>query len=278
MQIICPNCRTSYGVTATALGPNGRNVRCAKCKEVWWATPGDAILAHALASAQADGGDALPPPPAAGESTIASGDWTMEEAPVVESPSIVNDPIGTSSAEATASAQVIIDHPAAADRIRSRGFGRGAVARRRLRVGLPAAILAMAAMALGLIVWRAEIVRMLPQTASFFKLVGLKVNLRHLTFDHVTISSENADGAQVLVIDGFITATGTKPVEVPRLRFIVRDGQGAPLYSWNAVIEQAVLQPGERAAFKSRLASPPQNAHELLVRFFNKRDLATGGA
>ena len=52
MQIVCPNCRTSYGVTPTALGPAGRNVRCAKCKEVWLAKPEEAVVAHVLAPAE----------------------------------------------------------------------------------------------------------------------------------------------------------------------------------------------------------------------------------
>jgi len=94
----------------------------------------------------------------------------------------------------------------------------------------------------------------------------------------VKLSSETVDGKPVLVIDGFIVATGTKPVEIARLRLVVRDAQGASIYSWNAVLEQAVLQPGERTSFKSRLASPPPNAQDLSVRFFTKRDIAAGGA
>ncbi len=64
-----------------------------------------------------------------------------------------------------------------------------------------------------------------------------------------------------------------KPVELPRLRFSVRDAQGAEIYAWNAVLEQPVLNPGERAFFKSRLASPPPEGRNIDVRFFNKQDL-----
>jgi len=42
------------------------------------------------------------------------------------------------------------------------------------------------------------------------------------------------------------------------------------------VLDQTVLQPGERAAFKSRLASPPAEGRTIDVRFFNKRDIAGG--
>jgi hypothetical protein len=69
-----------------------------------------------------------------------------------------------------------------------------------------------------------------------------------------------------------------QPVELPRLRFSVCDAQGAEIYAWNALLEQPVLKPGEKAWFKSRLASPPPEGRAIDVRFFNKRDIASGGA
>jgi len=44
------------------------------------------------------------------------------------------------------------------------------------------------------------------------------------------------------------------------------------------VLEQPVLRPGEKAWFKSRLASPPPEGRHIDVRFFGKRDLAGGHA
>ena len=37
-----------------------------------------------------------------------------------------------------------------------------------------------------------------------------------------------------------------------------------------------VLAPEETLAFRSRLAAPPPEGHEVVVRFFNRRDLGTG--
>jgi hypothetical protein len=37
-----------------------------------------------------------------------------------------------------------------------------------------------------------------------------------------------------------------------------------------------VLKPGDRALFKSRLASPPAEGRSVDIRFFNKRDIAGG--
>jgi hypothetical protein len=136
----------------------------------------------------------------------------------------------------------------------------------------------MGALVLALIIWRTDIVRLLPQTATFYRMIGLEINLRGLMFKDVKITSETVEGKPVLVIEGVITGQSNKPVELPRLRFSVRDAQGAEIYAWNAVLEQSVLKPGEKAWFKSRLASPPPEGRNIDVRFFSKRDIASGSA
>jgi hypothetical protein len=143
-------------------------------------------------------------------------------------------------------------------------------------VSLSTACAAMGALVLALVIWRVDVVRLLPQTAAFYKMAGLEVNLRGLMFKDVKISSETVEGKPVLVIEGIIVGEAKKPVELPRLRFSVRDAQGAEIYAWNAVLEQPILRPGEKAWFKSRLASPPPEGRNIDVRFFNKRDLASG--
>lgn len=144
-------------------------------------------------------------------------------------------------------------------------------------ISLNAFCVAMAAMVLALVIWRVEIARLLPQTATFYRLAGLEVNLRGLAFKDVKTSTEDVDGKPVLVIEGMIVAQSRKPVELPRLRFSVRDAQQTEIYAWNAVLEQPVLKPGENAWFRARLASPPAQGRSIDVRFFNRQDLAAGG-
>jgi predicted Zn finger-like uncharacterized protein len=279
MHIICPHCTTSYAIDPATLGAAGRTVRCSRCKEVWLARPEDAVLTQALVPAMADGGEASNSAAMAGQH--AGTDHGQDhEPPMVESPSISAEwPAGGESAS----------WPAAA---RSDG-GSDTVAVRRSRpsplrrlkpsfsmpgVSLTTVCAAMGALVLALTIWRTDVVRLLPQTAAFYKAVGFDVNLRGLVFKDVKITNENVEGKQVLVIEGVIIGEAKKPVELPRLRFSVRDAQGAEIYAWNAVLEQPVLKPGEKAWFKSRLASPPPEARAVDVRFFNKRDIAAGGA
>jgi hypothetical protein len=134
----------------------------------------------------------------------------------------------------------------------------------------------MGALVIALLVWRTDVVRLMPQTAAFYKLVGLDVNLRGVLFKDVKVTTETVEGKPVLVIEGVITGETRKPVDLPRLRFSVRDAHGAEIYAWNTVLEQTVLKPGERAWFKSRLASPPAEGRSIDIRFFNKHDIAGG--
>jgi predicted Zn finger-like uncharacterized protein len=273
MQIVCPHCSTSYGISPAALGEAGRTVRCSRCKETWLARPEDAVE---LAMAEAGADDA-----AGWGQTSEHGD-ADGYAPHVDSPSISADWQG--SAEDRDLAGWPADARDDLDDARSgrlSWLGRLAPASGRLPrvpVGLTTACAAMGALVLATVIWRAELVRLLPQTAGFYRLVGLDVNLRGLKFKDVKVSSEMVEGKPVLVIEGSITGESNKPVEIPRLRFSVRDARGAEIYAWNAVLEQSVLRPGERAQFKSRLASPPPEGRNIDVRFFNKRDLTGGHA
>lgn len=281
MHIICPYCTTTYAIDLSTLGVAGRTVRCSRCRKVWLARPEDVRNAPALVPAMADGPEA-PPMPAVRNEPAATEVEQDHDTPVVESPSISAEwPVeGQAVSEPVLAALARHDvEPEAPRPRRSRkwrlkpsfSFGMPAIS-------LGTGCIAMGALVLALMIWRADVVRLLPQTAAFYKMVGLEVNLRGLAFKDVKITNENVDGKPVLVIEGVIVGQAKKPVELPRLRFSVRDAQGAEIYAWNAVLEQPLLKPGEKAWFKSRLASPPPEGRNIDVRFFNKRDIAAGGA
>ena len=281
MHIVCPHCTTSYAINPATLGEAGRTVRCARCKEVWLARPEDAIEPAAV-TAMAETGHARQQDVAADWGTTAEDEG---QTPVVESPSIAGDwSDGDRSSEKGKQDWIALVREAGTDdEIEPRGswFGSRLKTKRGERSGrsfgsLTTACAAMAALVVALIVWRADVVRLLPQTANFYRMVGLNVNLRGVAFRDVKVTTETVEGKPVLVIEGVIVGESKKTVDLPRLRFSVRDAQGAEIYAWNSVLEQTTLQPGEQAAFKSRLASPPAEGKSIDVRFFNKRDIAGG--
>jgi predicted Zn finger-like uncharacterized protein len=124
--------------------------------------------------------------------------------------------------------------------------------------------------------WRDEVVRIMPQTASFYSMFGLGVNLRGLAFDGVNTATELRDGVPVIVVDGTIVNESRKVADVPRLKFAVRNASGQEVYSWTTVSPRTSLPSGESVPFHSRLASPPPEAHDILVRFVTRHDLISG--
>jgi predicted Zn finger-like uncharacterized protein len=285
MPIVCPHCATSYAINPATLGPAGRTVRCSRCKETWLARPEDAIEPVTPVAAMAEGGRSSEDTMAAEWNAFGAED-DNPQAPEVESPPIAGDWEADGSSDDTdwpSAAQDEADEPSWREppqpwfrrllrpRMPLRGAG-------RFIVNLPTACAAMGALTVALLIWRAEMVRLMPQTAGFYRMVGLDVNLRGLLFKDVKVSTETVEGKPVLVIEGAIVGNSRKPVDLPRLRFSVRDAQGAEIYAWNTVLEQTMLGPGERVLFKSRLASPPPEGRNIDIRFFNRRDVSGGSA
>ncbi|MGJ4953938.1 MJ0042-type zinc finger domain-containing protein [Bradyrhizobium sp. HKCCYLS20291] len=284
MFIVCPHCATSYAIDLATLGMAGRSVRCSRCKEVWLARPEDAVEAPAPMPAMAEAGGAPAPRDAADEWEALAREEPDEQPPEVESPSIAAGWPEDAVAEEPGDAAPDAEQPAQSRLARLAGLGR-LIKRPALPdfpgkkvFNLPALTVAMAALTIALGVWRADVVRLMPQTASFYKIVGLEVNLRGVAFKDVKVATETVDGKPVLVIEGTIVSTTKKAVDLPRLRFSVRDAQGTEIYAWNTLLEQTALKPGERTTFKSRLASPPPEGRNIDIRFFNRRDLAAGNA
>lgn len=284
MHIVCPHCTTSYAIDPATLGATGRTVRCSRCKEVWLARPEDAVepVTPVMATASPPAKDN-----AAAEWEAMAREEAPDEPPHVESPSIAGDfPADRNfpSHIDEADWQTMARHEAEENEDGGRQIWFRRLSPRLSRRGRLAGFLlnpsttcaAMGALAAALIIWRTDVVRLMPQTAAFDRLAGLGVNLRGVQFKDVKVTTETVEGKPVLVIEGTIVGETRKTVDLPRLRFAVRDAKGTEIYAWNTVLDQSVLKPGEHAAFKSRLASPPAEARSIDIRFFNKRDIAGG--
>jgi predicted Zn finger-like uncharacterized protein len=310
MLIVCPSCATSYMIDPASLGASGRTVRCARCKATWFASPKkqapelNAFVNGVIAEAQAQ--TVAPPPPAAEPPPAppaASDDFgaeaaspipqpapPQEAAPAAEVPvpaiSAASEPVAIPDAPSLvppfeqaplpepASAEIDADDVESYAARRQRMQARRKQSRRTSR--WTAIVLVLFAINVALIGARDDVVRYLPQTASLFAAIGLPVNLRHLKFENVRISKETQDGVNILIVDGTIVSTANKPVPVPRLRFAARNATGQEVYTWTALPSRSILGPGETLDFRSRLASPPADASDVMVRFFNPQDAEAG--
>ena len=314
MLLVCPSCATSYMIDPAALGTEGRTVRCARCKTTWFvgaadsATDVNAFVDDVIAEAQAEsdrltgigkpaepadfGGKSLGPD----EMPEAAPEWSADP-PAADSPDLAAE--ARHDAPEPAEPPSIGDAPPLVPPIDHAEFAESARAaehetedietfaarRKRLQAKRKksrrssrwtAIVLLLFAFNVALVGARSEVVRYVPQTASLFAAIGLPVNLRGLNFEHVRIAKETQDGMTILLIEGKIVCAANRAVEVPRLRFAARNAAGQEIYSWTAKPERSVLGPGESMDFRSRLAAPPADANDIMVRFFTARDVAAG--
>jgi predicted Zn finger-like uncharacterized protein len=314
MKIVCPNCTTSYEVAAAAIGEAGRSVRCVHCKSIWFVPPvqpepepvAEPVMAQASAPAASK-----PAPAIASADLDDMAAWGLSEEPA-ETPAGADmaaemsagmgaDPGAAEPAFDPAAMLAAIEGPIEMsgspplapvdawpvdgdDPWKTPGeeevFLRpGDKPRPKFKFKAPslatyASILA--AILIGLVIWRGDVVRVMPQTASLYAHLGLPVNLRGLAIEDVRVSKETQDGITVLVVEGRVVNVSRMLLEVPRLRLAMRNAAGAEIYSWTSLPSRPILGPGDLQPFRSRLASPPGDGKDVLVRFFNRRD-AMGG-
>ena len=300
MIITCPKCETTYEVEETKLRPSGRSVRCAQCRELWVVTPPPAPPALPAASVPAV---AEPMQPARAEPSAESFSWDALPADPDDADREFDvfaddrppaaralDPPAPTTALAPsrlieAGADGLWRDTPGADRgPEVDGSGRSGSAgprpgrpRHHLGLVLTGCILFLVAALAVLAAARTAVVRVAPQTARVYAALGLPVNLRGLVFEGVKLGYEVAEGVSVMVIEGTIANKTKRETEVPRLRFAVRNADRLETYAWTALPAARVLAAGESLPFRTRLASPPADARDVLVRFHNRRDLAGGG-
>jgi len=142
--------------------------------------------------------------------------------------------------------------------------------------GLPPLILALAAIIVGLLGWRTNVVQAAPQMASLYAMIGLPVNVRGLVFEDIKTTQETQDGTVVLAVEGAIANVAKGALDVPRLRFAVVNSSGNEVYAWTAQPARLALPNGAKLPFRSLLASPPADGREVVVRFYSRRDAAAG--
>jgi predicted Zn finger-like uncharacterized protein len=321
MLIVCPNCATSYDVEMASLRPNGRQVRCVRCRTVWHAelSHADKLIAaaeelapvrrtvEAMAEAMATGPGSEPPEEpfdgASGHEAELPAEEPAFDAPAespafdatdgAESDDAPSDPVEMESPPVVPNDldadrplfDIDADMEAPADPEPRDDGGAGGFRRyvrpdkfKKLRwplSRLQSAILAMIIVDAIVVGWRSDFVRAMPQTASFYSWIGLPVNLRGLDFDRLATATEQHEGVPILVVEGNIVNDSRKLADIPRLRFAVLNAARQEIYSWTAVAPRPMLAPGEAMAFRTRLASPPPDTHEVLVRFITRSDIVS---
>ena len=274
MLTICPNCATSYGVEMASVRlPKGWacQVRCHHCHCVWKAelsvadklivaADGVAPVRRAMAAAQALVGSAAWSPVLQGVHRLAT-DGIEAALTGVQAVRIGRaDAVAykeTRGALRSAVSSLLGRYEAA----RARNSWRGSLSRAQIFI---IGLLMIDALIIG---YRAELISLMPQTASFYSAVGLPMDPYGLRFDDVSAVAERRDANPVLIVNGKISNRRTTNEAVPNLRFSIRNADRQEIYSWSGAPVRLKLAPGEAIQFRSELAWPPADTRDVVVRF-----------
>lgn len=144
------------------------------------------------------------------------------------------------------------------------------VHRRTRRLGLAAwtslAVLALAPLG-GAAAFPEQVVAVFPASIRVYGLVGHDVNIYGIEIRQVDVQNLIVDGRKVIAVKGELANVSAQVRKIPWLRFGLRSGDHTEVYHWTLDTEVRPLKPGESTSFVTRLASPPEAAENMEIRF-----------
>ena len=153
-----------------------------------------------------------------------------------------------------------------------------AVPRRRFgRSAAPFAALLLIASAMTAVAERRPIVKAAPIAARIYAAMGLPVNLREMALENVGANLGAVDERKVLMVEGLLVNLRDEAAPAPNLRIAVRDANARELYVWTVRAPKSRLGANEETPFRARLATPPEGAKDVLVKFASAGDKAPLG-
>lgn len=258
MLIVCPSCASEYMIDPGRLGGEGRTVRCAGCKSTWFVT----AAGEEPEAADAEAGENAPD--ASDADAVENAARLADQLESLGEPSVETEPD-----EQDAWTPALPAPPELASSARAS----------RLSALAGASLALLVCLALAAAVWgRGAVVRVAPATAALYAGIGLPVNLRGLEFRGVRSEVVGAGIDAVLVVEGEIANISGRDAAVPPIEIGLQAAEGQMLYRWSNEPPAQSLKEGDALSFRARLAAPPSEARQVLVRFVPSRESAAAVA
>lgn len=111
------------------------------------------------------------------------------------------------------------------------------------------------------------VVRIAPASIAAYQWIGQDVNIYGLNIRKVEVQHLIVEGTRVVAIKGEIVNTSSEPRKIPWLRFGLKGVGNDEVYDWLLDTATRPLSPGESTNFVTRVASPPEAAGKVEIRF-----------
>lgn len=150
---------------------------------------------------------------------------------------------------------------------------------RRIKVGawLGLLVLSLSPLA-GAVAFPDQVVAAMPATIGAYRWAGRDVNIYGIEIRNVDLQHLIVDGKTVIAVKGDLTNVTSGIRKMPWLRFALRSKDNAEVYHWTLDTEVRPLKPGESTSFVTRLASPPETARNLEIRFAHADEIGSNTA
>ncbi|MBX9664994.1 MJ0042-type zinc finger domain-containing protein [Novosphingobium sp.] len=243
MIIACPACSTRYVVPDSAIGIEGRTVRCAKCRHSWFQQGPEMPLREEPAVQPSPA--ASPTPEAESQSAAASPE-PVPEPPVIPRPAM--RPVARSDDEGFDDTVSSFDHQPPFRPRRN-------MAKLWTIAGVSFAVLV--AVLIGLATWLG-LPRWLPAAHATFGAGSPDLVL--------AFPSERQDrrtlpnGTEYFGASGTVTNVGKQPQEVPPILIVLRDAKDKVVYTWDVSPPREMLKPGESVTINEAVTDVPKSA------------------